>query len=109
MIECSCVCTYVCVCVCVQEKATDVENNKIKGGEDRKQAQCFCAFVVKRNCEMNNWKLNNGCNQLHCVKFGDEAGLVSGFFFYYIACLGLIMYREQKKLEGDAIAEKRLI
>lgn len=38
-----------------------------------------------------------------------KLGLCLGFFFYYIACLGLIMYREQKKLEGDAIAEKRLI
>lgn len=42
------------------------------------------------------------------MKFGDEAGLVS-VFFYDIACLGLIMYREQKKLEGDAITKKGFI
>lgn len=31
------VCVYLCVNVCVcSRKATDVENNKIKGGEDRK-------------------------------------------------------------------------
>lgn len=41
--------------------------------------------------------------------FGDEAGLVSVFFKNYIACLGLIMYREQKKLEGHAITEKGFI
>lgn len=30
------VCVYLCVNVCVQEKQQTTENNKIKGGEDRK-------------------------------------------------------------------------
>lgn len=47
---------------------------------------------------MNNWKLNNGSNYLHCVKFGDEAGLMSVFFKKLYSMFGFDYVQRAEKV-----------